>query len=374
MFIRQKLMCDASQSNTTLIMQAIMLVVSLLISNSAFSLSCGTSTGNLLPCDGSQNQFSGGFVALSGYGGFGGGNCTANKTPVIYIHGNGDHAINFDAEPVLTPSGYSLPNKSVYDEFKSAGYNDCELFGVTYLSESERQNPGDNYHEHDKQVVIADFIDQVISYTGASNVDIVSHSMGVSMGLSAIKRFGKWGQIRRFVNISGGIRGLNACYATGYANAYAPTCASQNYWDSYLFGFYPDGGYWGNNDWTGASGSKSMRKAPYYNPNTQFYTVTAGQRDQVLCSTSTNYSNCDESALFSGYANVKAQLDIGAGTSALALDYDFSDGAITNLAGGDLNGVGHFGSRINSGKIIVNMLTTNCSGRTCAIGYAGPVQ
>lgn len=344
------------------------------ISGSAQALSCGTSTGNLLPCDGAQTQFSGGFLSISGYGGFGGGNCSASRTPVIYIHGNGDHAINFDAKPSLAPNGYSLPAKSVYDELKLAGYNDCELFGITYLSANERQSPELNYHEYEKQVIIADFIDQVIAYTGANKVDIVSHSMGVSMGLSTLKRFGKWGEVRRFVNVGGAIRGLNACYTVGYANAYVPTCASQNYWDSYTFGFYPDGYYWSNNDWTGASGSKSMRRAPYYNPSVKFYSIAAGQRDQVLCSTSINYSSCDGSSLFGNYSNVKAQLDVGAGTTALALDYDFSDGAISNVAGGDLDGVGHFGSRINTGKIIVNMLTSNCAGVACANGYSGPVQ
>jgi pimeloyl-ACP methyl ester carboxylesterase len=351
-----------------------LIALSLTFSGSAHALSCGTSTGNLLPCDGPQTQFAGGFTTLSGYGGFGGGNCSASKTPVIYIPGNGDHAINFDAKPALAPSGYSIPAKSVYGQLKAAGYNNCELFGITYLSANQRQNPAYNHHEHDKQVIIADFIDQIIAYTGASKVDIVSHSMGVSMGLSALNRFGKWGQVRRLVNIGGAIRGLNACYAAGYANAYLPTCASQNYWDSYTFGFYPGGYYWSNNDWTGASGQRSMRKAPYYNPGTKFYSITAGQRDQVLCSTSINYSSCDEGALFGNYSNVKAQLDVGAGTSALAIDYDFSDGAITNLAGGDLDGVGHFGSRINAGKIIVNMLTTNCTGIACANGYSGPVQ
>lgn len=372
MFYKQSM--QAVQLGTNKLLQSVFTILSLTISGSAYALSCGTSTGNLLPCDGQQAQFSGGFVVLSGHGGFGGGTCRASKTPVIYIPGNGDNAINFDAEPALAAVGYSTPANSVYDELKAAGYNDCELFGITYLSANEQQNPQYNFHEHDKQVIIADFVDQVIAYTGANKVDIVSHSMGVSLGLSALKRFGKWGQVRRFVNIGGAIRGLNACYAAGYANAYFPTCASQNYWDSYTFGFYPDSGYWSNNDWTGASGSKSMRKAPYYNPNTNFYSISAGQRDQVLCSTSFNYSSCNDGALFGNYSNVKAQLDVGAGTPAVAIDYDFSDGAITNLAGGDLDGVGHFGSRINAGKIIVNMLTTNCAGIACASGYRGPVQ
>jgi hypothetical protein len=45
------------------------------------------------------------------------------------------------------------------------------------------------------------------------------------------------------------------------------------------------------------------------------------------------------------------------------------------VAGGDTNGVGHFHARSNTGQIIVNMLTTTCSGTGCASGYAdGPIE
>ena len=318
-----------------------------------------------MPCGGPEDQFDGGFKPSVGHGGFGGGDCSATKTPLIYVHGNGDHAINFAADPAHPASGAT---KSVYSELKAAGYNDCELFGITYLSPTERENPEKNFHNRDKQSTIAEFIAEVLQYTGAEKVDVVTHSLGVSMTLSALKRFNKWPDVRRFISISGAIRGLNACYAVGYANAFVPTCASQNYWDSYMFGFHPDG-YWSNNDWTGSSGERSMRKAPSFNDDVDFYSISAGKHDQILCSTSINASVCDEGALFEDNANVKAQLDIGTGTEVLTVDYDFTDGSVTNSAGGDLDGVGHFGSRLNAGKIIVNMLTSDCEETDCAQGY-----
>ncbi len=343
-------------------------------SNTSHALQCGNSNGNFLPCDGSQNQFAGSFFALSGFGGFGGGNCSTTKTPVIYIHGNGDHAINFDAQPALAPQGYPLPTQSVYDELKANGYNDCELFGITYLSSTEQSNAQSNYHEPAKQAIIDDFITQVLNYTGSNKVDIISHSMGTSMALSSLKRFNRWDKVRKFINISGGVRGLNSCYSVGYSNPFALTCGSQNIYNSYTFGFYPDSFWYGNNDWTGSSGSRSMRRAPYYNANVDFYTITAENQDQVLCSTAYNFSSCHLGSLFNNYSNVKAQLDVGAGTSALAYDWDWEDGFPTNIAGGDLDGVGHFGSRINTGVIIKNMLLTNCSGTACASNYNGPVN
>ena len=59
---------------------------------------------------------------------------------MVFIHGNGDRAINWASPVVGTVEGYVPPKRSVYDEFKRRGYNDCELFGVTYLSRDEQEN------------------------------------------------------------------------------------------------------------------------------------------------------------------------------------------------------------------------------------------
>jgi hypothetical protein len=84
---------------------------------------------------GGSNQFAGGFSPSNApYGGFGGGSCTATHTPIVFLHGNGDEAKNWDY-----PSSTGV--LSVYDQFKAAGYNDCELFGLTWLSSSERGAP-----------------------------------------------------------------------------------------------------------------------------------------------------------------------------------------------------------------------------------------
>ena len=64
-----------------------------------------------------------------GYGGFGGGACRATKTLVVFIHGNGDRAINWASPVVGTVEGYVPPKRSVYDEFRRRGYNDCGFRG-----------------------------------------------------------------------------------------------------------------------------------------------------------------------------------------------------------------------------------------------------
>lgn len=338
----------------------------------ALALDCGTNNGYL--CQGSQTQYAGGFAPGVGYGGFGGGSCTATRTPVVFLHGNGDTAISFDMPP-RPVSGYTTPARSQYDELKAAGYNDCELFGVTYLSADERANPQINYHEPYTYNLIKTFIDKVKAYTGKTQVDIVAHSLGSSMALAMIHYKAYQGSVRRFVNIGGGIRGLQTCLYTGYQNALAQTCNAEAYvypYTYYTFGLYPSSGvpYYGYNRWTG-SGSGSMRTLPASWTAIRFYSLTAGLYDQVHCFTTSNAASCPSGALFNTRSNVIAQVNVGFGSSAYAYDWNWADGIPFNAGGGDnSNGVGHFRSLANTGVILRNMLTTTCT-TGCASGYAG---
>src|SRR5450759_867755 len=117
--------------------------------NSAHAVTCGTYAKGV--CGGEANQYAGGFNPGTGFGCFGGGKCKATKTPVIFIHGNGDNATSWDAPPGDV-AGFETPPRSAYAEMKVRGYNDCELFGVTYLSDDERKllNVGKNYHQPSK--------------------------------------------------------------------------------------------------------------------------------------------------------------------------------------------------------------------------------
>ncbi|HEY2739374.1 MAG TPA: lipase [Thermoanaerobaculia bacterium] len=307
---------------------------------------------------GSSNQFAGGFHPSNApNGGFGGGSCTATHTPIVFLHGNGDEAKNFDYPP-------STGVLSVYDQLKAAGYNDCEIFGLNWLSSSERGTPQLNYHQSSKAAMVRDFINAVKSYTGKSQVDIIAHSMGVTVGIHGVDYGSLWGSVRKFIGISGGLRGLSSCYWAGYANPAITTCGSQNVFDANIFGFFPhlSPAY---NPKMGAGGyrDKPSGKA------TQFYTLRAGYNDQIACSTLSFYTGCGDTALFDSYSNVKAQLNVGRGSTAAQFDYNFSDWSIFNTGGGDTDGVGHFRAKNNTGVIQVNMLTGSCTGTGCCSGY-----
>jgi len=345
------------------------------------ALSCGKF--DYPKCDGPDLQYAGGFNPQVGFGGFGGGACRADRTPVIFIHGNGDWAINWDSPITGSVKNYIVPTRSVYQEFKSHGYNDCELFGITYLSAEEQASPKTNYHKPEKYDILIRFIEAVKAYTGKEQVDIVAHSLGASMSLAALTyqdnlRQGKngWASVRRLVNIAGGIRGLPACLAAGFSNPFLTTCGSENVFNKYIFGFYPDSRLpVGFNNWTGAEGPLSLRRVPGHHPKTYFYSLHAGYHDQIHCMTTKRHQSCDEGALFDPFDNVRAQLNVGAGSKARKMNFDFKDWRPTALSGGDTDGVGHFKVRNNTGQIIFEMLNTDCTGMDCKGSYTGgPVK
>lgn len=347
------------------------------------ALSCSNPNASNL-CPSTASYYSGGFSPGVGYGGFGGGSCSANNTPVVFIHGNADSALTW-ATPPTAVSGYASNPNSVYQSFLNAGYNQCELFGVTYLSSTEQQNPQSNYANPDKYQIIYSFIQSVLSYTGKSQVDIVAHSLGVSEIIATLNYYNAWSKVRRFVNISGGLRGLQTCTYYGYANAVTTTCDSENYLDNYTFGFYPSNigsgdtsasvltpGY---NAWTDYGNPLSQRDAPQYNPNVSFYTLSAGDQDEVECSTNSSWSACYATAKFDSASNVVSQLNIGAGSNALqeVFQWQYFSDLLQEMGGDSSNGVGHIQAAHIAGSILVNMLQTNCSGTACASGYSyGP--
>ncbi len=349
-----------------------LLFPALLFPTAAKALECGEFT--FPKCSGGDTQYAGHFNPNVGYGGFGGGACSARNTPVVFIHGNGDRAINWDSPVVGTIQGHVPPKRSVYDEFKRRGYNDCELFGVTYLTRDEQKNAGGNYHRPEKYVILHDFINAVKAYTHKGKVDLVTHSLGASMTLAALDHHDAWNSVRRFVNIAGGIRGLNSCLFVGPANPLAATCGSESFLEANVFGFYPDSMFMPNG-WTGSTSRHSLRRAPHNHSAVSFYTLYAGQHDEIHCTTVQGWSDCGKGALFDKAPNVKAQLNLGAGSPASQVDWNFSDGSPWNQMGGDTDGIGHFKAKNNSGQILYTIVRTKCKGQACKGSYTGgPVK
>lgn len=279
--------------------------------------------------NGASDQFAGGFDPPNApEGGFGGGSCVATRTPVIFVHGNSVNATFF-----ARPSTSGAP--SVYDTLRAAGYNDCELFGITYLSPTEQATRQLNYHTSTKAARIRDFIVAVKAYTGKPKVSIVAHSLGVTVALHGITHGNLWGSIESFINVSGGLKGLATCLTVGFANPTFPACGSQNIFDANIFGFWPHGVAGASNPRTGTSASVGFRREPERRPGVRFFTISGGTADTTVPGPESRFDTSTA---------VKAQLDVG---------------------------IDHLSSFTSTGAIMSTMLSSSCTATACCAGYVG---
>lgn len=156
--------------------------------------------------------------------------------PVIFIHGNSDSALG-------TGSAAFTGWTSSIQYFKSQGYTSAELYATTW-GPANAAFSSQQYHSKDHLTRIRAFIQAVKAYTGATKVDIVTHSMGVTLARKAVKggsgndslaggayNLGSslTSSVDAFVGIAGANRGLVSCYLSGPTT---PTCGSTN-------GLYP---------------------------------------------------------------------------------------------------------------------------------------
>jgi triacylglycerol lipase len=176
------------------------------------------------------------------YGGKASGTDTVVNQPVIFIHGNSDKAIGTGT------AGQTGWSASV-DYFLANGYKTSELYATTWGPASAAMSAS-QYHSKANVMKVRKFIEAVKAYTGASKVDIVTHSMGVTLARKAI--LGGWANdsadggdyyvgapltasVDTFVGIAGANLGLTSCYQAGPTT---PTCGSTN-------GLYPGYLYFG---------------------------------------------------------------------------------------------------------------------------------
>jgi lipase (class 2) len=171
-------------------------------------------------------------------GSFGGKQNDADNAinqPVIFIHGNSDSALG-------TGAAFTGWTSSI-NYFLSQGYKSSELYATT-LGPADPAMAIYQYHSRAYLMKIRAFIQAVKAYTGAAKVDVISHSMGVTLARKAIMggtasdpmNGGDYnlgppltGIVDTFVGIAGANRGLVNCYLSGPST---PTCGDTN-------GFYP---------------------------------------------------------------------------------------------------------------------------------------
>lgn len=177
---------------------------------------------------------------LSGgsFGGLESASDCLRREPVIFIHGNADRALGGPF------GGWDAS----LEHFVDQGYRRAELYATTY-GPAEATMIWSYTHSRANIMQVRTFIEAVLAYTGAQKVDVIAHSMGVTMARKAIlggqatdpAAGGEYqvgppltDRIDTFVGIAGGNLGLSACYTTPAV----PACGVVN-------GFYPGQLVWG---------------------------------------------------------------------------------------------------------------------------------
>lgn len=116
-------------------------------------------------------------------------------TPVIFVHGN------------TVDATFWLPARKA---FRVAGYNDDELWAPTYGWSST-----DRFDSNDLSVPTLDaFVSAVQAYVAKKSgrrfvpVDIVAHSLGVTVVRQWLTQTNRWHEVRNFVAVSGANHGV----------------------------------------------------------------------------------------------------------------------------------------------------------------------
>ena len=142
--------------------------------------------------------------------GFGGSQGGVEHVPVIFLHGNNDTPFPTSCNPF----GY-IHNLAQF--FLDAGYSPRELWGLGYqgdlcdLIASPTNRSG---FAHSTEANVPDlraFVRAVLAYTGAKRVDIVAHSLGVTLTREWMRRDHKSHLVRALVAIDGPNHGIINC-------------------------------------------------------------------------------------------------------------------------------------------------------------------
>jgi pimeloyl-ACP methyl ester carboxylesterase len=140
--------------------------------------------------------------------GFGAAGPVVN-TPVIFLHGNND-------TPFPTACNPLGRMQALAQNLADRGYSTSELWGLGYQGDqcnlSDPSNRSRIAHTVAANVPdLSRFVQAVLAYTGAKEVDIVGHSLGVPLAREWMRQENAHRLVRRFVAIDGPNHGIINC-------------------------------------------------------------------------------------------------------------------------------------------------------------------
>jgi pimeloyl-ACP methyl ester carboxylesterase len=132
------------------------------------------------------------------------------RTPVIFLHGNND-------TPFATACNPYGQIQAIAQYLADHGYATSELWGLGYQGDqcdtiTTPTNKSGWAHSTIANVLdLERFVSAVQDYTGAKRVDIVGHSLGVTLARTWMKAFNRGRDVRRLVAIDGPNHGITDC-------------------------------------------------------------------------------------------------------------------------------------------------------------------
>ena len=124
---------------------------------------------------------------------------------VVLVHGNTGRPADFDA---------------TYNSLRARGYAAAEILRPDWGSKT---CAACNDHEGSEEVPVREALVEAIARSCTGRIDVIAHSMGVTLAAREIARYGLAGDVDAFVGIAGAFRGLRSC-GTYPFNVATSTC------------------------------------------------------------------------------------------------------------------------------------------------------
>ncbi len=167
--------------------------------------------GNTLPADFPVIEDASLGKPVIGFGASAATGGPVQRTPVIFLHGNNDTPF-----PTACNATYGHIQR-IAQHLADNGYSPSELWGLGYQGDRCDVNADQTQRSriaHTNQANVPDlrrFVREVLKYTGARQVDIVGHSLGVTLAREWMRQDVAYAQVRRFVAIDGPNHGIINC-------------------------------------------------------------------------------------------------------------------------------------------------------------------
>lgn len=127
--------------------------------------------------------------------------------PVVMIHGNGGDASDWN---------------NTYSELISRGYSSADIYRPDWGSSCVACNN----HSGSEEVPVAGALLAAVENSCSGQIDVIGHSMGVTLAIKQIIDLGLENDVDDFVGVAGAVRGLRSCGYYPYY-VYSSTCG---YW------------------------------------------------------------------------------------------------------------------------------------------------